>query len=205
MTSTTNESKRPWNRWTLEEDALLHSMSGDLPWPMVIANMHKMAAKNRWPRRTAIAIRNRARELGLPRACYGAWLPYCTVADELKMDDRTLREWIDRGRLGCKKVGRSRWVSRAMLRSFARKEPQVFAGLSEAQLFQLLDSEQLAAEIIAMKLPQKRLRKPVICVETGWWYPSITAAAKSVYVTQSTVRRAIVNGKTAGGRHWRFA
>ena len=79
------------------------------------------------------------------------------------------------------------------------------SGLSEAQLFQLLDSEQLAAEIIAMKLPQKRLRKPVICVETGWWYPSITAAAKSVYVTQSTVRRAIVNGKTAGGRHWRFA
>jgi hypothetical protein len=191
--------------WTPEEDALLLSMSGDLPWPVVVSNMQKAAAAKQWPRRTARAITDRVYTLGVSRTCYGEWLTCHAITRELRVDKKTINKWINQGKIEAKKINRIRWVSRKTLRAFAKREPQVFAHLTEAELFQLLDSEQLAQQIKGMRLPRRQLRKPVVCVETGWWYPSLTAAAKSVYMTNRPLRRAIQNGTTVAGKHWRYA
>jgi hypothetical protein len=202
MTQTT---KRRRILWTPEEDALLLSLSGDLPWSVVVSNMQKTAAVKQWPKRTAMAMADRTRHLGISRACYGEWSPYSLVAKELRMYEGTFKKLIDKGKIEAKKIGRVYWVSRAALRAFAKREPKVFAHLTEAELFQLLDSEQLARRITEMRLPRRKLRKPVVCIETGWWYPSISAAAKAVYVHRKTLAKAINHNWMAAGKHWRYA
>ncbi|MBP8289483.1 MAG: hypothetical protein KAX51_06740 [Chromatiaceae bacterium] len=47
-------------------------------------------------------------------------------------------------------------------------------------------------------------RKPVVCVETGEMYPSITAAAHALMVSESSVSLAIRKGGRCQGRHWKF-
>lgn len=49
-------------------------------------------------------------------------------------------------------------------------------------------------------------RKPVVCVETGEVYASLTAAAKAKGMSRHTLISNALNGisKTAGGFHWRF-
>ena len=47
--------------------------------------------------------------------------------------------------------------------------------------------------------------KPVLCVETGVKYSSISAAASSFNVTNRAIQRGLVNNKMmACGYHWRF-
>jgi hypothetical protein len=48
-------------------------------------------------------------------------------------------------------------------------------------------------------------RKPVLCVETGEVYPSITGAAKVLDVTEASVGQAIRKGCRCRGNHFRFA
>ena len=48
------------------------------------------------------------------------------------------------------------------------------------------------------------LRKPVVCVETGAVYESISAAAKAVGRTFSSLSEARKKGMTCGGFHWKF-
>lgn len=48
-------------------------------------------------------------------------------------------------------------------------------------------------------------RKPVLCVETGTIYPSITAASKALGVTEPSVGQAIRKGCCCKGNHYQFA
>ena len=49
-------------------------------------------------------------------------------------------------------------------------------------------------------------KRPVICVETGEVFESMTAAARAKQVTVQDISRACKNpGRTAGGCHWRIA
>lgn len=47
-------------------------------------------------------------------------------------------------------------------------------------------------------------RKPVMCVETGETYPSVTTAARSLGVTEASVYQAIRKGCRCKGNHFRF-
>jgi hypothetical protein len=46
-------------------------------------------------------------------------------------------------------------------------------------------------------------RKTILCVETGEIYPSITAAAKSLGVSETSVNQAIRKGCRCKGQHYR--
>jgi group I intron endonuclease len=46
-------------------------------------------------------------------------------------------------------------------------------------------------------------RKPVLCVETGEAFPSITAAARHLAVTETSVHQAMRKGCRCRGYHWR--
>lgn len=48
-------------------------------------------------------------------------------------------------------------------------------------------------------------RKPVICVETGEYFPSITKAAKRYGVDTSAISQALSNFSTVKQKHFRFA
>lgn len=195
----------PGRRWQPVEDARLQELSGDMPWPIVVAEMRRSARQHGWPPRTECAIRARALDIGLITTCHGQMVSMCQVARALRANKRTITIWIADGRLTERRINRRRWIPRSALRRLARQSPELFGGLTEGELFRLLDSEPLAAEIAAMGLKRLPRVRPVVCVETGWRYASIAAAARASYVTPATLRNAVRNGWRAGGRTWRLA
>lgn len=47
--------------------------------------------------------------------------------------------------------------------------------------------------------------KAVVCIETGLIYPQIKIAAKKIGSHPPNISRAIKNGSTAKGFHWKYA
>jgi hypothetical protein len=190
--------------WTVEDIEMLSSLAGDIPWPLVPGRFN-----NSRPRRTATALRRKADELGLLRRCTGAYLTSGALRAMLGVSYEQARRWILSGQLPARRWGEGQaypyWIRRQDLRAFARERPELFGGLSEGQLVELLDSERLAAEIVAMELPRPRQCVAVECVETGRRYRSIKAAARAAYVTPQRMAVVLAQGSTANGRRYRRA
>jgi len=50
----------------------------------------------------------------------------------------------------------------------------------------------------------RRSSKPIVCVETGFFYPSSEEASRKTGIHGSSIRRSCRTGCRAGGLHWRF-
>jgi hypothetical protein len=190
--------------WTVEDVEMLSSLAGDIPWPLVPGRFNSSR-----PRRTATALRRKADELGLLRRCTGAWLTSGALRSLMGVSYEQARRWILSGQLPARRWGEGQaypyWIRRQDLRAFARVRPELFGGLSEGQLVELLDSERLATEIAAMELPRPRQCVAVECIETGRRYRSIKAAARAAYVTPQRMAVVLAHGTTANGRRYRRA
>ena len=203
------EAKSGWKTpWTAEDIELLSSLAGDLPWPMVMPAFNRQR-----PHRTDAGLERQARRLRISKQSTGQFFTAgLIVALAKNVSHRMVNSWIKSGvkgdKLPARQFGRGSsyrfFIRRVDLRQFARRHPELFGGLPESQLLQLLDSERLAAEIAAMELPPPRRRAiPVECVETGRRYPSIAAAARTAYVTPQAMHRAVTSGGRANGCRWR--
>jgi hypothetical protein len=184
-------------------------LAGDLPWPMV-----RSAFNRQRPHRTDAGLERQARRLRISKQSTGQFFTAGLIVELANVSHRTVNSWIKNGvggdKLPARQFGRGSsypfFIRRVDLRQFARRHPELFGGLPESQLLQLLDSERLAADIAAMELPPPRRRAvPVECVETGRRCPSIAAAAKVAYVTPQAMHRAVTSGGRANGCHWRRA
>lgn len=59
--------------------------------------------------------------------------------------------------------------------------------------------------VMVEKIHDTRRLASVRCVETGEYYPSMTAAAKALGVTHSSIWFAVKRGGKSRGYHWRRA
>lgn len=87
--------KAVWNRWTPEQDATLKRLYGRLGATQIGAELGRL---HNVPR-TATAVMNRARLLGLVGARFGRALSPCRLADLLGVSPVTVRRWIAEGKL----------------------------------------------------------------------------------------------------------
>lgn len=183
---------------------MLAGLAGDLPWPMVPLAFNRA----RPTKRSAIALRRKAEDLGLLRACSGKFISAGVIRQALGCSYERIRRWIHDGELQARRFGDTPshpyWIERSALRAFARRRPEVFGGLSEAELIQLLCSEVLAKALAEQQLPRQRQRQPVACIETGRRWPSIGAAARAAFVTKQRMRHAVRHGGCVNGRHYRL-
>ena len=192
--------------WSVEDIEMLSSLAGDIPWPLVPGRFN-----NCRPHRTPIALRRKAEDLGLLRRCVGQHITSGALRALMGVSYEQVRRWIldPSLQLRARRFGQGRafpyWIHRRDLRAFARARPELFGGLSEGQLVELLDSEALAAQIAAMELPRPRQLVAVECVDTGRRYASIKAAARAAYVTPQRMAVVLASGGTANGRRYRRA
>jgi carbamoylphosphate synthase small subunit len=133
------------------------------------------------------------------------WMSLTQVARTVHTDPRRLTRAMREEGITPHIITGTHWISRPMLRALASRRPKVFAGLTELELTQLLDSETMAAELAAMGMQRYRRFRPVVCVETGKRYESIREAARSVYLDRTTIGHALKNNGTVAGLHWRYA
>lgn len=195
--------------WTPQEEELLQSHTGDMPWPMVVTVYNRVATTKGFPKRTEIALIRRCEDLGIQRRTVGEYITTGLIADLLGISYTAIQRWIKEGWISSVRYGNTKphhhYIKRSELRRLARQRPKLFGGQSEATLIQLLDNERLSEEIAAMNLPKPRQAIPVICIEKARRYPSIGTAARSVYVTPQRLRAVINTDCTAAGYHWKTA
>jgi hypothetical protein len=194
--------KREQRRWTPEDIEILTDLTGELPWQMVVAEFNR-----RRPARTEYAMLHKVDQLRLLRKPEGEFIAICAIKALTGYSSEKIYLWIDSGDLPA--VARSeaknspRYISRKSLRAFARKRPEQFGGMGQAELTQLLDCEKLAAKIVEMQLPKLSNSIEIECIETRRRFPSIAAVAKEARVGQKFVSTAIRQGSSVRGRHYR--
>jgi len=157
--------------------------------------MRRQAKREGWPPRTADAIMGRLHRTGRHALCrHGEWLTLGGAAEILGFSNARVREWIQRPQihelLEPKWVGKGWYIHRSGWRRLAREMPRVLGGCTADALFALLEDRELADSLAARyraAMGDYRIR----CVETGRIYPSSSAAARELHVTQSTISLAM--------------
>jgi hypothetical protein len=182
-------------RWTGAEIEFLESMTGDIPFPLLVSKFQEKAKHEGWPLRTETAIIQRVRRSGMQvRVRNGANTTARGAAELLGCPGDRVDAWLRNPKileiLQPTVVGTYRYVSRSAWRRLAREMPRVLGGCSVYGLYALLEDRDLA-ESIATKYKRRPGDWRVRCVETGRIYPSCIAAAKEHHVTHSAISAAI--------------
>lgn len=193
-------------QWSAAELELLEQVAIDQPPDRILITYNNCAKQQGFPARTKQAVTWRMSQLGLTEKACGDWVSAAYICRVLGVSTFTPHYWTDRKGIPCHRDGRGRrYFRRSELRKVARQQPDIFGGISADRLFMLLEDRQLADDIAAQFPRRGSDPKPVVAVETGWWYPSITAAAERNFIGTSAIQQAVRTGCRAAGYHWRLA
>ena len=194
--------------WSAEELDILYLLAGDVPWPALPQIYWNTVRQHGYPQRTGTALRRKCNDLGLQRAAIGRWINAGLICQLMEISYEAVQTLMRTGLLPGKRFGETQghryYFRRCDLRHLAASHPHFFGGLPVSNLTQLFDDAKLAAKIAALELPKHQQRRPVLCVETGTTYPSISAAARAVYVTPKCIHDALDHPtKTSASYTWR--
>jgi hypothetical protein len=202
------------NPWSGAEDEALIEITGDAPWRFAPTRYAQWAQSNGFPPRTHWAMAARLKRLGLTADGCGEWLTPGLIHKLLGIAKNRPKGWVDRWptilRPCCPSGPNGRiYIRRRNLCQLAKLHPEEFRGISRSALVMLLESERLADQIVEAHptppTPSRIPSRPVLNITTGDRFPSVTAAARAVYVHQSRITKAAVNGWRAAGCHWAYA
>ena len=194
--------------WTPYELDTLSLLAGDVPWPALPQTYWNTVRQHGYPRRTGTALRRKCNDLGLQRAAIGRWVNAGLICKLMDISYEAVQTLMRNGLLSGTRFGGTRghryYFKRTDLRRLATTHPHLFGGLDCAALTQLFDDEKLAKRVAELQLPRLQQRRPVLCVETGITYPSLSAAARAVYVTPKCISSALDRpDKTSASFTWR--
>ena len=186
-------------RWQPDEIAYLEKLVGDVPFPVLLRRMQLAAKVNHWPPRTKRAIEMRLQRSGhYCNGRYGHWVTTGAVGTMLGCSGTRVEAWLRRARireiLEPMQLGHVRYVERKAWRRLAREMPRVLGGFSADALFLLLEDRELAEEV-ASKHPVPMGDWRIRCVENGRVWPSCSAAARELHVSQAAITLAIRQGR----------
>ena len=196
--------------WTAKELEMLRGLAGDLPWRLAASTYNAWAKRHGHSIRSECGLRQKVYKCGLSVVAEGKWLTLAALSTLTGRKINTIRKWISEGKLLGRKwetpSGQGRWyVQRCDLKAFARERPHHLAGMDRMTLFLALEDEELADELAAMPRSIRGMHRPVVCVETGRRFPTISDAARHVHVVEQGISKAMRTGGVAGRFHWRAA
>lgn len=195
--------------WSPTELAWLEDLAGNVPPAALASRYNRLAVSHGFSRRTPEAIESRARRSQLTIAAIGDWITTGLTAKLLGFSgasNNPVNLWVERKYITARRfspaISAPSYIRRCDLRALARERPELFAGIEEPRLIQVLEDEALATEIAQNHRRRKARPRPVRCVETGTVYPTVRAAARQIYVTPRAITWAIDTGNRAAGHHW---
>lgn len=187
-------------RWTQPEERYLETMAGEIPFPELVRRMQERAAEQGWRVRSAGAIAEKLKRLGVPcRVRDGEWLLAGAVEEILGCPRGRVSQWLSwphvRRVLQPKRFGTYWYSHRNGWRRVAQQLPQLLGGFSADRLFVLLEDRELADAIASTYREtigdRQRRSWRIRCKNTGMVYASAVAAAKRYCVTPAAINKAI--------------
>ena len=197
--------------WSEADLEFLNRHIESLPIQRLVRAFNLWAASNNRPQRTKHAIEHKIKRLGFstkPQIEYYSFphlsqllgISAYTVAGWKELAENPLQTYQHDGK---KKA--FNYVSLEDFKRFAQNHPECLGGANEIGLQLLLEDSKKAKEILR-KYPKRNsaLNSPkrVRCIETRKIYPSLSAAAKDVYVVRQGISKAIQKGHAANGFHF---
>lgn len=193
-------------RWSVAELEALEDIAGNHPPDRLSWAYNNWAGRNGYGIRTHQAILTKLSRRGVSARACGDWVSCGYICQVLGIGTDRPQHWQARYGIPCHRDGRrARFYRRSDLRKAAEEQPAIFGGISADRLFLLLENRELADRVAATHPRCSKDPRPVRAVETGWFYPSIRAAAARVHVTRQAIQHAIRTGNTAAGYHWTHA
>jgi len=194
--------------WSTDELDTLSLLAGDVPWPALPQTYWNTVRQHGYPQRTATALRRKCNDLGLQRAAIGRWVNAGLICKLMGISYEAVQTLMRSGLLPGTRFGGTRghryYFKRCDLRRLAGTHAYLFGGLGAAALTQLFDEPKLAKRVAELGLPKHQQRRPVLCVETGITYRSISEAARAVFVTPKCISCAVDKpDKTSASFTWR--
>jgi hypothetical protein len=200
-----NRNRTANRKWSQVELERLTTLAGQHPFKSLVRLYSRWASANGYPRRTETAIRARLmNDHGTVVPEYDGW-PTKTLARMLGINRTRIQLWTRHGDLVAPMVGKRRVIRIQALRDLAQSKPHLFAGCDPEGLGYALDDAEWAQRILAEHPVPRTVAKAVIRVEDGRRFRTIENAAHAVGRTAGNITRALQNGGTCAGYHWRLA
>lgn len=194
--------------WTPVELEKLDSLAGNLPLPELIKSYNSWALRQRppLPRRSRRAIRGKAVKHKISLKCCGDSITITFTAEVLGISLARVRRWINRELIPVRRHYHC-YINRSDLVEMAWQHPLELHSIARDRLFDLLETEDVVEHVLTHVAMSQgpHMPRPVRCVETGFWWPSIRAASRAVFIDPANIRKAIRSGRTAADRHWEWA
>lgn len=187
--------------WTPEENQFLEDRCGSEAFPKLVKQLQAYQKRRGLTVRTKEAIASQIKRLGLSRRCLFDNLNGSEFAAALGVSPARLRHWV----LHCnfpfdRLTLQTAQISLKKFRDWAAHHPHLLSDLDRDNLLWLLqDDAALVDRILATPRPGKGQPCPVRRLDTGETYPTIAAAARSIYVAAPALRQAIEENRECVG------
>lgn len=204
----TGAAQRRVHPWSPVELDKLDSLASNLPLPELIKSYNSWAVRQKppLPSRSRRGIRGKAVKHKISLKCCGNSITITSTAAILGISPARVRRWINRKLIPVRRHHYC-YIKRSDLAKMAWQHPLELHSIARDRLYDLLETEDVVEHVlthVAMS-PGPHMPRPVRCVETGFWWPSIRAASRAVFIDPANIRKAIRHGRTAADRHWEWA
>lgn len=194
-----------WVKWTQEELVSLESIAGSTYPPKVRETYNRWAKKSGYPVRSGSSILSACSRYKISRQAECDFLTSGSIAKILGIAIDAPQRWAERKYIESVSRGSKgvRYFRRSDIVSLARRQPDLFGGIERDRLFMLLEDSDLASSIASGFTKRKGSGRPILAVESGIVYQSVTAASRQLYATRQGIHSAIRSGGTCAGFHWK--
>ena len=183
----------------------MRQFGGTKPIDLLYSQFKKFNTENDLPQKSFRAFRSKLHRMKLSQRASSDYVGMQELADLMGRSRNAIERYIKKGLPIMHRTPGNAYTTYEEIYKFAKKYPMYFGGISQERLLRILGDEDLARKIIRQH-PKKldaAQPVPVVCVETGVVYRSMTEAAERNFVTAESLRKAISQNRKCVGLTFR--
>ena len=191
--------------WRKSQEQFLRQYGGTKPIDLLYSQFKKFNTQNNLPQRSFRAFRSKLHRMKVSQRASSDYVGMQELADLMGRSRNAIERYMKKGLPIMHRTPGNVYTTYEEIYKFAKKYPMYFGGISQARLLRILGDEDLARQIIR-EYPTKldaAQPVPVICIETGVVYTSMTEAAERHFVTAEALRKAISENRKCIGLTFR--
>jgi hypothetical protein len=187
--------------WRKAQEQFLRQFGGTKPIDLLYSQFKKFNTENGLPQKSFRVFRNKLNSMNLSQLDGSDYVGIQELADLMGRSRTAIGLYINKGLPIVHRYSRNAYTTYEEIYKFAKKYPKYFGGITQERLVRILGDEDLARKIIR-QYPKKldaAQPVPVICVETGVVYKTMTEAAERHFVTAEALRKAVSENRKCVG------
>ena len=187
--------------WRKSQEQFLRQFGGTKPIDLLYSQFKKFNTTNDLPQKSFRAFRSKLHRMNVSQRASSDYVGMQELADLMGRSRSAIERYMRKGLPIMHRTPGNVYTTYEEIYKFAKKYPMYFGGISQARLLRILGDEDLARKIIR-QYPKKldaAQPVPVICVETGVVYKTMTEAAERHFVTAEALRKAVSENRKCVG------